>query len=153
MEIRFKPVEQIDIADLLILIQEYYDYDGHPFAPEPIRLALENLIRHPDWGQAWFICRDNIPIGYVVLTLGYSLEYLGRDAFVDEIYIRASDRGQGIGKATFQFIEATCRDLGVTALHLEVTHHNHHAKAIYDKLGFVRHDRDLMTRWLVPHPS
>lgn len=149
MEISFKPVELSDIDTLLIFIQEYYDYDRHPFEAAQTRAALDNLIRHPDWGQVWFICRNTEPVGYTVLTLGYSLEYLGRDAFVDEIYIRESDRGQGIGRATFEFLEEVCRSLGVNALHLEVEQHNANAQQVYRKLGFTNHERYLMTRWLL----
>jgi GNAT superfamily N-acetyltransferase len=148
MEISFKPIEQSDIDTLLTFIQAYYAYDRHPFDPIPIQSTLENLIAHPDWGRVWFICRDTQPIGYVILTLGYSLEYLGRDAFVDEIYIQESDRGQGIGRATFQFVEEVCRSLEVKALHLEVQHSNLPAQLAYGKLGFVKHERDLMTRHL-----
>ena len=149
MEISFKPVELSDIDTVLILIQEYYDYDRHPFEAVRTRTALENLIRRPDWGRVWFICRSTEPIGYTVLTLGYSLEYLGRDAFVDEIYIRESGRGQGIGRATFEFLEEVCRSLSVNALHLEVEQHNTNAQQVYRKLGFISHERYLMTRWLL----
>ncbi len=149
MEISFKPVELSDIDTLLIFIQEYYDYDRHPFEAARARTALNHLIRHPDWGRVWFICRNTVPVGYTVLTLGYSLEYLGRDAFVDEIYIRESDRGQGIGKMTFEFLEEVCRSLDVNALHLEVEQHNSNAQQVYRKLGFINHERYLMTRWLL----
>lgn len=148
MEIDFRPTELSDIDDLLILIQEYYEYDGHPFDEDKVRAAIDNLIRHPEWGRIWFICRKPKIIGYVVLTLGYSIEYLGRDAFVDEIYIRESDRGQGVGRATFQFLEAVCNSLEVNALHLEVEHSNINAQAVYRKLGFTDQKRYLMTRRL-----
>ncbi len=148
MEISFKPVELSEIGTLLIFVQEYYDYDHHPFEAARTQSALENLIRHPDWGRVWFICRNIEPIGYTVLTLGYSLEYLGRDAFVDEIYIRESDRGKGIGRATFEFLEKVCRSLHVNALHLEVEQYNTNAQQVYRKLGFIDHERYLMTRWL-----
>ncbi len=149
MEISFKPVELSNIDTLLIFIQEYYDYDRHPFEAVRTRTALENVIHHPDWGRVWFICRNTEPVGYTVLTFGYSLEYLGRDAFVDEIYIRESDRGQGIGRATFEFLEEVCRSLSVNALHLEVEQHNTNARQVYRKLGFISHERYLMTRWLL----
>ncbi|MBD2069453.1 GNAT family N-acetyltransferase [Leptolyngbya sp. FACHB-671] len=148
MEIDFRLTELTDVDNLLILVQEYYEYDGHPFDLVQVRAALENLIRHPEWGRVWFICRELQAVGYVVLTLGYSIEYLGRDAFVDEIYIRESDRGQGIGRVTFQFLEDVCRSLEVHTLHLEVEHANTNAQAVYRKLGFTDQKRYLMTRKL-----
>lgn len=149
MEIDFRPTQLSDVDDLLTLVREYYEYDGHSFDRVRVRMALENLIRHPEWGRVWFICREPHIIGYVVLTLGYSIEYLGRDAFVDEIYIRESDRGQGIGRATFQFLESVCRSWEVNALHLEVEHANLNAQAVYRKLGFTDQNRYLMTRKLM----
>lgn len=82
-----------------------------------IRTALDNLVGHSEWGRVWLICRNSTPVSYAVLRLGYRLEYLGRDAFVDEIYIRESDRGQGVGRATFEFLKEVCRSLNVNALH------------------------------------
>jgi ribosomal protein S18 acetylase RimI-like enzyme len=85
-------------------------------------------------------------IGYLVLTLGYSIECGGRDAFIDEVYLRVEYRGQGIGRQTIAFVETQCRALGVRALHLEVARDNTNAYALYRKVGFVDHDRYLMTK-------
>ena len=92
---------------------------------------------------------DGGPVGYVVLTLGFSLEFHGRDAFVDEIYIRAQYRGRGIGGKALAFAEGACRSLGVRALHLEVERKNTAAQAVYRKVGFKDHDRYLMTKYVV----
>ena len=78
--------------------------------------------------------------------IGYSIEYGGRDAFIDEVYIRAAYRGQGIGRQAMMFAETQCRALGVRALHLEVARDNTNAHALYRKVGFVDHDRYLMTK-------
>jgi ribosomal protein S18 acetylase RimI-like enzyme len=87
-------------------------------------------------------------IGYVVLTLGYSLEYLGRDAFVDELYVRQTYRRQGVGTHAIEHVVRTCRELDVRALHLEVERHNAPAQALYRKVGFRDRDHYLMTRRL-----
>jgi GNAT superfamily N-acetyltransferase len=60
-------------------------------------------------------CYAGEPVGYLVVTLGYSLEYGGRDAFVDEVYIRSTHREKGIGTAALTFAEEQCRVLGVRA--------------------------------------
>ncbi|MFN8454660.1 MAG: GNAT family N-acetyltransferase [Anaerolineae bacterium] len=87
-------------------------------------------------------------MGYMVLTLGYSLSYGGRDAFVDEIFIRESRRGQGISRQAFAFMEAWGRQHGLKALHLEVERANHRARAVYQALGFEAQEQYLMTCWL-----
>ncbi len=87
-------------------------------------------------------------MGYVALTFGYSLEFHGRDAFVDELFVRAERRGEGAGTAALGFIMDTCPTLGVHALHLEVERVNTAAQALYRLFGFHDHDGYLMTRWM-----
>ncbi len=87
-------------------------------------------------------------IGYVVLTFGFSLEFHGRAALLDELYVREQFRGRGAGKASLQWIEAICRREGVHAVRLEVERANTHARAVYRQAGYVAHDRYVLTKWL-----
>ena len=87
-------------------------------------------------------------MGYVVLTLGYSLEYHGMDAFVDELYVAPNERGHGLGKRALALVETGCRKLGVRALHLEVEQNKLAAQELYRKWGFSDHRRYLMTKVL-----
>ena len=129
-------------------MREYYVQDRLPFDEPMARSALEGLLGDPSLGRLWLILDGVEAIGYVVLTLGYSLEYHGRDAFLDELFVRASHRGMGVGKATMRFVEMACRDLGVRALHLEVERANVTAQNLYRQAGFQDHDRYLMTKRL-----
>jgi hypothetical protein len=43
-------------------------------------------------------------MGYVGLTLGYSLEFEGRDAFIDELYFQEPFHGQGIGAKALAWV-------------------------------------------------
>ena len=82
------------------------------------------------------------------MTLGYSLEHGGRDAFVDEIVVARELRGQGLGRRLLREAEAYCRRLGVAALHLEVERRHRAAIALYRKAGFATTRRMLLTRRL-----
>lgn len=150
MEINFKPAENTDIETLLVLIRELYQVDGSvSFNAAVAGHALTQLLANQSFGYVWLIQNQGEAIGYVVLTLGYSLEYGGRDAFIDELYLRASHQRQGIGKKTIQFLEEVCISLGVRALHLEVERENISAQGFYRRVGFQDHDRRyLMTKWL-----
>ncbi|BAZ48534.1 putative acetyltransferase [Nostoc sp. NIES-4103] len=149
MKIHFKLAENIDIEALLILIQELYEVDGYiPFNRVVARNALIQLLNDKSMGRVWLIQYESQAIGYVVLTLGYSLEYGGRDAFIDELYIQANYQGQGIGKQTIKFLEEVCISLNVQALHLEVERENTSAQSFYRRVGFEDHDRYLMTKCL-----
>ncbi len=144
----FRLAAESDASVLLGMMREYYAFDGHAFDPERARVALLAFLRDPTFGRAWLICDDSTPVGYIVLTLGYSLEYLGRDAFIDEFYLCESHRGQGWGKSTLAFVEDQARALEVRSLHLEVVRQNTGAKEVYRKNGYADHEHSLMSKWI-----
>jgi len=149
----FRTAIEADADLLLPLLREYYAYDGHAYDEPRARVALVNFLREPSFGHAWLIFdasvpNDAPPVGYVVLTFGYSLEYLGRDAFIDELYLRESHRGRGWGRKALEFVEQAARAVGVRAIHLEVTRTNTTAKEVYERAGYLDHDHYLMSKWI-----
>lgn len=87
-------------------------------------------------------------VGYAVVGFGYSLEFEGRDAFLDELFVAPGWRGQGVGGQLLETVQAVCQASGIRALHLEVGHGNAQALRLYQTLGFRAHERHLMTKWL-----
>src|SRR5262245_60758362 len=83
----------------------YYAFDKIPFDEAPARNALCQLISDRVSGVIWLICDRTTPVGYIVLTFGYSLEYHGRDAFIDEFFIQPSHRGRGWGRRALRYVE------------------------------------------------
>jgi diamine N-acetyltransferase len=83
-----------------------------------------------------------------VLTFGYSLEYLGRDAFIDEFYLRESHRVRGWGRTTLDFVEEQARGAEVRSIHLEVVRRNDTAKEVYRRAGYTDHNHFLMSKWI-----
>jgi ribosomal protein S18 acetylase RimI-like enzyme len=146
MDTTFRIAARADIDLLVRFMRELYEHDHLPFDEPAAHRALEKMLRDQSFGRVWLVYDGEQAIGYVVLTLGYSLEYHGRDAFIDELYIRESHRGKGIGAQVVQFVEETCRTLEVQALHLEVERANTKAQAFYHKVGFQDHDRYLLTK-------
>lgn len=138
-----------DLPILLELVKEFHAL-GLPF-DEADSDALKDLLTNKSLDQVWLIQQENQVIGYIILTLGYSLEYRGRDAWIDEFYIRPNYQGQGIGTKTLAFVENACHSLGVQALHLEADFKNPSAQRLYHRVGYTGHDRYLMTKWLSSH--
>jgi GNAT superfamily N-acetyltransferase len=146
MNIEFRFANHQDIEWLLVAMREFYAIDDYSFDEKMARRALEIFIADDRLGRLWLIESEGKAIGYVALTFSYSFEFHGRDAFVDELFIDASHRGQGIGKTAMRFIDEKCRELGVNALHLEVERENIAAQKLYRRFGFADHDRYLMTK-------
>lgn len=146
----FTPAQPADIELLLRFNRELNEVDGTPFHEARTRTALINLIGRPDLGKVWLIGAAGRPAGYLVLTWGYSLEFGGRDAFIDELYLEAGQRGRGLGRQAIRFAEEQCRNEGVLALHLEVERDNARARSFYGKTGFASRARYfLMSKRLV----
>jgi diamine N-acetyltransferase len=146
--IAFTEAGLADVPLLLTFIQEFHELDGHPFHPSIVEVVVRELIESPQLGRIWLIRDGAEPVGYAVLGFGYSIEFHGRDAFIDELYLRESHRGRGWGRLAMEFIEGEARKLGIHALHLEATRGNHRAVRLYEQAGFKDNDRFLLTKWL-----
>lgn len=146
MDATFRLAVPADLETLLPMVREFWVIERLHFVEPEVRRALTGLLASPQFGLVILAERAGAPIGYLALTLGYSLEHFGRDAFVDELYLREPHRGTGIGERALERALELCRELGVRALHLEVDHVNPRARALYERNGFVAHERALMTR-------
>ncbi|HLZ11366.1 MAG TPA: GNAT family N-acetyltransferase [Candidatus Acidoferrum sp.] len=110
--------------------------------------AFHFLLDHPERGRVWVLAVDQSLVGYIVLTLGFSFEFFGTDAFIDELYIVPEYRRRGFGRRAVEFLEAEANKIGVNAVHLEVDIGNAAASELYRRMGFADHNRFLMTKWL-----
>ena len=152
-QVTFRPATKDDEADLLRMMRKLAEQEpGAYYFDEPaVSKAQRDFLANPEFGKAWIFSEGAIPVGYIVLALGDSFEYHGRDAFVDELYVEPQYRRQGIGRRAMQFVEAQARETGVQAIHLEVDQGNDSALKLYRRAGYEDHDRNLMTKWLVAH--
>jgi len=137
-----------DVELLLDLMQGLYAFDHMPFDPARARGALVVLLADSSLGGVFLVEALGEAAGYAVLTLGYSLEFAGKYALLDELFILEEHRSRGAGRQVLSFLEDQCRAMGLQALRLEVARANRGARDLYAKMGFELHDRDLMTLWL-----
>ena len=148
----FRPAVREDEQVLLGMMRSLAEQEpGAYFFDEPtVCEVLRKLLASPDLGHVWVFFEEKTPVGYMALTYGYSFEYHGREAFIDELYIEPQYRRKGIGRRAMQFVEQHARELGVNAIHLEVDQGNDPAAAFYRRSGYDDHSRFLMTKRLKP---
>lgn len=144
----FQLATSADVETLLAMIQEFYVHEELAFDDTKARPALDEILNNAAFGRVFLLRVGDAVAGYTVLTFGYSLEFHGRDAFVDELFLHENFRGQGIGGQALEFLATVCVENGISALHLEVERKNIIAQQTYRKFGFADHDRYLMTKWL-----
>jgi ribosomal protein S18 acetylase RimI-like enzyme len=146
--ITLRPATPGELDLIVTMMGEYYAYDNLVFEESIARRAAREMINDPSLGTIFVIQRNDTPCGYCVLALIFSLEFHGRTAFIDELYLREEARGHGSGRRVLELVMDECRVRGMDAVRLEVEHTNLRAVGVYGHLGFVRHERHIMTRWL-----
>jgi GNAT superfamily N-acetyltransferase len=119
------------------------------FDESVVRSSLAELLQNPAYGLIYLVSNANRAIAYLVICFDYSLEYRGKGAWVDELFVEPDHRQRGIGACLLDLTESASRAQGAQFLHLEVGHRNR-AIELYRRRGFVDHKRYLMTKQLQP---
>ena len=140
----FKPLEITDISTITQMMQDFYAIDNYPMDVEVAKNLFQEFISNEHLGKSWMIYSENEIVGYIILTFIFSFEYGGKIAFVDELFIKETARGKGIGKEAIQFIQAEVPKLSLKLLYLEVEPHNENAQKLYLAHDFELHNRKLM---------
>jgi len=112
------------------------------------RATFRRFLSLPQFGRIWLLFDGSDLAGYIILTVGFSFEFHGHDAFIDELYILPDHRRHGYGRQAVAFVEERAREMGVNAIHLEVDDGNDPALELYRRTGYESHDRFLMTKWV-----
>lgn len=146
LDVAYHVATSKDLDVLLQLVEEFHQVEKLPFDPVLDRVSLQQFLNNPTMGKTWLIYERNRVIGYVAVTFSYSIEFRGIGACVDELYLRASHRGQGIGTKTLRFVERACRTMGISTLSLVVHHNNDRAKRVYQKVGYDDRGYQLMMK-------
>ena len=144
--ISFNPACPDNIDTLLDLIKEFYLQEQIEFDGSRSRKALDKIFSNSLFGNIWLILIEEKVIGYFALTYAFSLEFGGRNALLDEIYIREKFRRKGIGTRAINFIFEQCKLNDIHAVHLQVLNFNDDAKRLYERNGFELVDRMFMTK-------
>lgn len=76
-----------DIEALLGMMRRFYAIDGYPFEREKKERAIRQLLEESVFGEIWLLEDQGRPVGYLVITVGFSLEYNGRDGWIDELFL------------------------------------------------------------------
>jgi len=134
-----------DIPKLVALMSEFYSEGGYKLNPQRAAEAFSTLISDEKLGFVWFIRSKGEDVGYLVLTLCYSMEFGGTNAYVDDFYVKAPFRGAGLGTATLRELRVFCNERGYRAIHVETGRENTAALTVYRRVGFGEIDRTLLT--------
>ena len=143
MTVSFDLVSEADVDTLIGLAHAFHNEDGHPLCGAG-EAALRQIARGEPLARAWIVRDKGEAIGYIIITLGFSVEYGGRDGFIDDLYLAPVARGRGLGRELLDFAVARAAEHGIGTLHLEVETGNETATRLYRAAGFEETGRRLM---------
>src|SRR5262245_63977436 len=126
-----RPAVSADAGALVPWILDFNQLEGIAVDADGLRVALDRLLTDAALGRAWWIDEAGAPAGYAIVTFGYDLEFLGRDAFLTDFYLMPAARGRGLGGRALDAVLAALPALDVRALHLGVRRDNAPALALY----------------------
>src|SRR5260221_11195647 len=129
------------------MMREFYSQQHMRFDEAVAASAIKKVLDDPRHGEIYLIFRGAELAGYFAITYCFSLEFHGRFALLDELYLREPYRRQKLGKAVVAFAEDLCRKARIEALRLEVGRENQPAQSLYRSAGFKEDEQNLMTKW------
>lgn len=135
-----------DLDKLMPLVTAFHAEMGFGTEETSLERALIPLLEGSPYGAVYLMGPARAPMGYVVLTFSWSLEFGGMDGFIDEIYLRPTVRGRGIALEALQSLRKVMQSAGIMALHLEVERDNDASQKLYRRARFELRDAySLMT--------
>jgi ribosomal protein S18 acetylase RimI-like enzyme len=134
---------------LTALCAAFHADEGIELSDEARRAGLAPLLEGLPYGVAYLIGPPRAPIGYIVVCFGWSVEFGGLDAIIDELYIRPGVRGRGIATEALIALPRALAEGGLRAIHLEVDRENEKAIKLYKRAGFAAREKYMfMSRQL-----
>jgi GNAT superfamily N-acetyltransferase len=129
-----------DLDRVMPLVAAFHAEMGYDTDAAHHEAAVLPLLEGSPHGAIWLVGPRRAPVGYVVISFGWSVEYGGLDGVVDEIFVRPPVRGRGMGFEALNGIAKALGASGVRALHLEVARDDESAQRFYSRARF--HPRD-----------
>lgn len=133
-----------DLTKVKLLVHAFHDEAGINSTEETRHAGVEPLLNNSPYGAIYLIGPARAPIGYIVITFGWSVEFGGMDAFVDELYVRPAVRGRGVASEVLTELPNALAGAGLRAIHLEVDRENEVAQRLYLRNRFEPREKYML---------
>ena len=136
------------------MFSEFYASDAvlHAIPQAYHDAALDELFSAASRQRAYILADGETPVGYALLSEKYAHEAGGLELWLEELYLRETARGKGLGSEFFRFLLAAAQKEGIARVRLEVEPENTRAAALYARLGFRPLPYDQMA-WTPEEPK
>jgi len=145
-EPRWIPAGAGDADAIHSLRNQFCQEEEIVFEPAVQKAALERLLKDSSMGEVLVFMQTSGEVGgFLVLTWGFSLEFNGRYALLDELFLAPECRGRGFGQSGIEAAVDWAKSHDDCAVRLEVNHRNAGARKLYERFGFIADGREIFT--------
>jgi len=125
-----------DWAIILDLLQRQFAEHQIDVDEATLTFAVQEELRDEKLGIFLIARQDECPVGFADIVFTWTLEYGGRTAWLEELYILPELRNEGIGSLLVDATIAETAKLGCKAIDLEVETEHERAEHLYQRKGF-----------------
>jgi ribosomal protein S18 acetylase RimI-like enzyme len=143
-----------DLEALLPMVRDFHDHEEVELDDASRRRVVAEVLTDPGLGGI-LVAEGVLGLqGYCAVLFGTSIEFGGRYAFLDELYVDPGLRNAGVGSLLLEKGERFAQLSGARVVFLEVADVNDDALRLYRRSGYALHGRRLMSKRLVaPGPG
>jgi GNAT superfamily N-acetyltransferase len=135
-----------DAPRVVALMARYHEEAGLPHDDAHRMAVVTPLLDGGPLGAVWLIGPQNAPLGYVLVTFGWSVPHGGMIGWLAEVFIRPSVRNRGIGTEVLHAVAVSLSQVGMKAMHAHMKGTDARAARFCARVGFqAEQDVHLMT--------
>lgn len=132
------PADASTIPVLVELMRQYWEFEQiRGFSEQRAEALLNVFFNQTELGAGWIAYSEQQVLGHILCSTVFSFEHGGLTAAIDELYVIAEARGQGVGRLLVQHAETEMRKAGCVHIEMEVAARNGRAQRFYSLLGFA----------------
>ncbi len=135
MDCKIRSMTASDEAEILAMMQVFYASPAvHTNGSEAIfRRDIAACVTGSPYLAGYVFDRAGEILGYAMLAKSFSTEFGRPCVWIEDLYLKESARGLGLGSGFFDFLKA---EFPEALLRLEVEEENRRAVHVYSKAGF-----------------
>ncbi len=135
MAIQIRKMNRGDVEQVVSMMRIFYASPAvfTNGSEEIFRRDAEECVNDSPFASGYIFLKDGEVAGYAMLAFSYSTEFGKRTVWIEDIYVKDSFRGAGIGSGFLKFVQ---EEFPGYLLRLEVERENVPAVHVYRKAGF-----------------
>jgi len=135
-----------DVSDAFEMLSTFLNEDEHYLASsraygdrgfQGLNDALDHFLEQPELGFVWLAYDEDGLAGICVVCYAISTSMGAVVAKLDDVSVKASRRGIGIGTALLEQLKEQLKKESVTRIDVGVHLENPEARKFYERLGFA----------------